>query len=303
MSIVCAGAAEPPLWVWTVWLVAAIAVGVVGLLRPRRNGTIEPNFAELAASPSPVTSPPANGADAEDAAASRRDLQRVPLLAVTALISFCAWVGTQLVYVSIRQPAAAEAVRAWSSADLARLSLLSFVVGWVIGFGLLVYGRGVQAIGFGWRRAPSGLLAGAIGIFVALPVVFFCLQATLTVLGWLMIEHPQKHELLVVLEGSAGRSVQVMAIVSAVFAAPLFEEMLFRGCVQGGLRRATGSRWVAILVASLLFAVIHPPWTIPPIFAFSVLLGLVYDRTRNLWATTTMHALFNAFAIFNNGMN
>lgn len=283
MSITAVSGTQPPLWVWAVWLVAAIAVGVIGLLRPKR--------------------PVASDADCVVPTGPPQGARFVPLLAVTGLISFCAWVATQLIYVSVRQPMAAGAIATWSPADLAWLSLGSALVGWAVGFGLLCYGGGVRAVGYGIRRVPGGLLAGAIGIFVALPIVFFCLKATLAIFERLRVQHPAKHELLQVMEGDSGQFVRVMAVVAATMAAPLFEEMLFRGCVQGGLRRVTGSPWISIGVASLMFAAIHPPWTIPPIFVFSILLGLVYERTRNLWATTVMHALFNGFAIFTSGMD
>ena len=84
---------------------------------------------------------------------------------------------------------------------------------------------------------------------------------------------------------------------TAIVAAPLFEELLFRGLIQNGVTRLTRQPWFGILVASILFAIIHPWWTIPPIFVLSVLLGYVYHRTQNLWAATLMHALFNAFAM------
>ncbi|MGC4032860.1 MAG: CPBP family intramembrane metalloprotease [Tepidisphaeraceae bacterium] len=171
------------------------------------------------------------------------------------------------------------------------------------GFGLVVYGGGMNAVGMTWRRLPTGALAGAIGIFVALPIVFFALQGTLYLWSALHFEHPAKHELLEAIDADPRRWVKIAAVVSAAVVAPFFEELLFRGCVQNGLRRATGNPWLAIAVASILFASIHAKWTIPPIFVFSVLLGIVYERTRNLWATTIMHALFNAFSLMNSGMN
>jgi membrane protease YdiL (CAAX protease family) len=51
--------------------------------------------------------------------------------------------------------------------------------------------------------------------------------------------------------------------------------------------------WVAILVTSLVFALIHETWSAPLIFALSVCFGYAYERTNNLWVTITMHAVFN----------
>ena len=51
--------------------------------------------------------------------------------------------------------------------------------------------------------------------------------------------------------------------------------------------------WGAILVTSALFTGVHAPWTWPPIFLLSLLLGYAYERTGNLWVPVTIHAAFN----------
>ncbi len=56
----------------------------------------------------------------------------------------------------------------------------------------------------------------------------------------------------------------------------------------------SAAAWTAILLTSAMFALVHPKWTWPPIFALSVCLGWLYERTGNLWAPITVHALFNA---------
>jgi membrane protease YdiL (CAAX protease family) len=56
----------------------------------------------------------------------------------------------------------------------------------------------------------------------------------------------------------------------------------------------TGARWLAIVVTSVLFALVHGAvWMMPPIFFFSLCLGYVYERTGNLWAAIAVHLLFN----------
>lgn len=59
------------------------------------------------------------------------------------------------------------------------------------------------------------------------------------------------------------------------------------------VRPSAVARWLAIFVTSVLFAWIHPVWTIPPIFVLSLCIGYAYERTGNLWVAITMHALFN----------
>jgi len=53
--------------------------------------------------------------------------------------------------------------------------------------------------------------------------------------------------------------------------------------------------WVAIVVASIAFTLVHGHlWLMPPIFFLSLCLGVVYERTNNLWAPIFIHAAFNA---------
>lgn len=86
------------------------------------------------------------------------------------------------------------------------------------------------------------------------------------------------------------------AILSAVIAAPLFEEFLFRGVMQGTLRR-----WLpfplACLIPVALFTVVHEIWASPqilfPVAGLGIALGWVYERTGNVWYAVGLHAFHN----------
>jgi membrane protease YdiL (CAAX protease family) len=53
--------------------------------------------------------------------------------------------------------------------------------------------------------------------------------------------------------------------------------------------------WVAILITSLIFALVHDAWSRPAIFVLALGLGYIYERTGKLWASITIHVLFNGF--------
>lgn len=80
--------------------------------------------------------------------------------------------------------------------------------------------------------------------------------------------------------------------------APLTEEMLFRGGVQGYLQRS-GCRPVwAVVVAAALFAVVHAnPAQMPAAFLLGVLLGAVYGITGSLWPSVVAHVFNNASGV------
>jgi uncharacterized protein len=81
---------------------------------------------------------------------------------------------------------------------------------------------------------------------------------------------------------------------TAAIAAPLFEEVLFRGFLLPSLTRYF-SVWGAIFASALLFAIAHLSLSeILPLSALGVVLGVVYTRSRNLLAPMLVHSLWNS---------
>lgn len=85
----------------------------------------------------------------------------------------------------------------------------------------------------------------------------------------------------------------IMALLPAVG-----EELFFRGALQTVLLRMSDKPWLAILISSIVFALLHlTVFKVIPIFTLGLLLGTVYYITRNLWYTIVIHFLNNAFAV------
>lgn len=85
----------------------------------------------------------------------------------------------------------------------------------------------------------------------------------------------------------------VAMFLAASFAAPVVEEIVFRGYLQSALRRKLPA-WAAIAIASAIFAGIHGSLMLWPIyFAIGVGLGYVYDRTGHLKAAIAFHMANN----------
>jgi membrane protease YdiL (CAAX protease family) len=81
---------------------------------------------------------------------------------------------------------------------------------------------------------------------------------------------------------------------TAAIAAPIFEELLFRGFLLPSLTRYL-SVGGAIFVSSLLFAIAHLSLSeIIPLTALGMVLGIVYTRSRNLLAPMLLHSLWNS---------
>ncbi|KZL50898.1 abortive phage infection protein [Nodularia spumigena CENA596] len=85
-----------------------------------------------------------------------------------------------------------------------------------------------------------------------------------------------------------------MFFFTAAIAAPIFEELLFRGFLLPSLTRYVPV-WGAIILSSLLFAIAHLSLSeILPLTALGIVLGVVYTRSRNLLAPMLLHSLWNS---------
>lgn len=84
---------------------------------------------------------------------------------------------------------------------------------------------------------------------------------------------------------------------AALVAAPLCEEVIFRGYCYPALKKFAGAK-VSMITTSLVFACAHG--NLPsalPLFLLGLLLVFVYERTRSLWAPIAIHFLFNAATV------
>ena len=89
----------------------------------------------------------------------------------------------------------------------------------------------------------------------------------------------------------------VTAFVAVVVAAPLAEEIIFRGL----LHRLASRLWgpiAAIILSSLVFGIIHSePWFLLGLVGVGVMLAVVYEATRSVTACWVTHAVHNAVSM------
>lgn len=90
--------------------------------------------------------------------------------------------------------------------------------------------------------------------------------------------------------------VNLYSILAFCLAAPLFEEMIFRGVVlQGFLKRYSPTK--AILVSALIFSLAHlNPVQFLTAFTLGLLLGWIYWKTNSLLSSIFIHACNNILA-------
>lgn len=95
----------------------------------------------------------------------------------------------------------------------------------------------------------------------------------------------------------ADRPIWICVLV--IVAAPLFEEFLFRGLIFQGLRRTTGPT-LAILGSAALFALVHPPISVIPVFGLGIAAAISFQKSGFLLAPILTHAAYNTIVIFLN---
>ncbi len=89
-----------------------------------------------------------------------------------------------------------------------------------------------------------------------------------------------------------------MLVALIVIATPIYEELVFRGFIQTILLRRLHRPGVAIVVTSVLFALMHwtavDPHGLVGLFALSLALGVVMERSGSITGPVVLHGLFNA---------
>ena len=156
-------------------------------------------------------------------------------------------------------------------------------------------------------RARSGpLLATLLGI-LACAIAFPVVQTIAGLAGWIQqlvsgVPAPAvAHRTLEGLVASDDAAARLGMLVLVVAVIPPIEEVAYRGGFQGGLRRLGWTPWPATIATSGLFAFMHVG-AIPEsglaaalcgLFALSIGLGIVRERTGSLVAPAVAHALFN----------
>lgn len=159
---------------------------------------------------------------------------------------------------------------------------------------------GLRELGLLPRTPWRDILHGAGVALVAMGLVVGAQAAGMAAAMLFQQEQPVTgHQMLTALRSTDDPLPRVLFILSAVVAAPILEEIIFRGLIQTCLLHMLGParRWAVVLVASLIFTVVHVDavwaFALPGIFVLSVVMGAAYERTGSLLVPMAIHFAFN----------
>lgn len=157
----------------------------------------------------------------------------------------------------------------------------------------------VRSRGWSWSRAFGmegnplrHLKTGLVFYLALLPFLLFSAliyQGILSVNGY----PPSLQDIALLLSGQHPLWLRLYMVFLAVFAAPFFEECLFRGVLLPLLVRRLGLG-AGIFLSSLAFAAIH--FHLPsliPLLIVACGFSCAYLYSRSLWVSIIMHGVFN----------
>ncbi|MEA3369432.1 MAG: type II CAAX endopeptidase family protein [Candidatus Ratteibacteria bacterium] len=89
----------------------------------------------------------------------------------------------------------------------------------------------------------------------------------------------------------------VVKIILLVFIAPVFEEVFFRGCLYGAIRR-NHSFIFSLIVSSIFFALVHGYFfNFINILFMGIIASWIYEKRRSLTAPIFFHFLWNLMVL------
>ncbi|MSW52816.1 MAG: CPBP family intramembrane metalloprotease [Actinobacteria bacterium] len=221
----------------------------------------------------------------------------------TAILAFIATLGATIV-TSIPAIAIGDDTGTAKAAGSVVGSILQNAV--FVGMPLLIVGMVAGSL----RRRDVGLVlppkAWRIPLYVLAAFIVYLLVSA--GLGELLNAGGQEDELPEKLGANESLAAGIAIGLAVTVLAPIGEEFLLRGILYPGLRDSlarVAPVWLAIAVAALLdglvFGALHLGGTkaifLPVLMAFGVILCLLYQLTRTLYANILLHCTNNALAI------
>ncbi|MBV7537814.1 CPBP family intramembrane metalloprotease [Duganella sp. sic0402] len=238
--------------------------------------------------------------------------QKLVVLVLTASMALALWQKARDALPYLLDPAAAPSPRVSTADGLIAATAFFILQGIVLIFAGKVTMQSVT-MAFGtagitvyllmrltyWRSKAAGvpvILRGAdIKLSLRIAAIAAAVACTCGVVYLNVLRHsPLWDEVLKAAPVLEGGRIWIMAL--AVIAAPLCEEFIFRGLIYGGLRRSMKAPQ-AMLMSAAIFAVVHPPLSMLPVFVLGLCAAWTYERSKTLLAPMLVHAAYNAMVL------
>lgn len=142
---------------------------------------------------------------------------------------------------------------------------------------------------FRLRKSLLGSLAMQ-PLLLSTALVFTSMFALNIFVQWLPLENILENEF-------EGLSHTILGAFTISILAPILEEVMFRGAIQGCMLRNLRSARTAIIVSALIFGIFHMnPVQVVYATLLGIIFGWMYYRTGSLMSVIVGHVLNNTFA-------
>lgn len=122
---------------------------------------------------------------------------------------------------------------------------------------------GISALGLGKERLAEGVESGLVAWLVTTPVIFSADELCGLAYRWLTSRPPDIHPLTLIAHDGSLTAEWVAIALLALVGAPLIEELLFRGVLQGWFAKRLGGPEAGLATACLVSWALAPktaPW-------------------------------------------
>jgi membrane protease YdiL (CAAX protease family) len=173
-----------------------------------------------------------------------------------------------------------------------------------VAYAFLCYKKGWNFLGFTGKINSAQALSVVLLALCALPLI-----ASLTEINQMIpIPHTWKlrfdamekeyaDQVNSIIQVKTWSQYFVTLLVIALMPA-IVEEALFRGAFQNLLTRWTGSPWVAIIIASIIFSAVHLSWYgFLARMVLGIVLGLLFYYGQSIWLNILAHFINNGLAV------
>ena len=187
--------------------------------------------------------------------------------------------------------------------EMAIVTAAAMGAGMLTAIGVIIWMRRMQVVPHAAASPVRSIMSGVAMLMVWWPAIASAgwvagqLQRAVTGIEPPSIGHSTLEQMV---QGTRDAWWWLMGL-SAVVLAPILEECLYRGFVQQALRRAGLGPWPAVLLASIVFALMHVgsvpegarAASLTSLAVLSCCFGWLAERTGSLVAPVAAHVAFN----------
>ena len=154
----------------------------------------------------------------------------------------------------------------------------------------------VDWLGLRWKKWRSVLWMAPLSVAAMWGI--FAILMTMGYMQWMeSIGVETVQESVRTLQESHDPALIACMALAALVAAPVCEEVIFRGYCHAVLKKYAGAG-TSMVTTSLVFACAHGNLASAfPLFLLGMLLVWTYEKTRSLWAPVAIHFLFNTATV------